>query len=63
MPISGKKMLALYQEHGWRVLRQKGSHVQLGKGGKRATIPLHKELKKGLARKLLKMIGESKIKP
>jgi hypothetical protein len=38
------------------VLRQKGSHVQIGKDGQRETIPMHKELAKGLEKKLLKRI-------
>lgn len=60
MPLSGKEILKLYLKHGWEILRQKGSHVQLGKGNERETIPLHKELKKGLERYLLKRIGVKK---
>lgn len=48
MPLSGKEMLQLYLKRGWVVLRQKGSHIHLGKGEARETIPLHRELKKGL---------------
>jgi len=54
MPMSGKDMVKLYEENGWQVLRQKGSHVIMGKGNKRETVPMHKELKKGLEHKLLK---------
>lgn len=57
MPMSGQAMLRWYERCGWTVLRKKGSHVQMGKGNARETIPLHKELKKGLERKLLKRIG------
>jgi len=32
MPLSGKDMLRLFEEKGWTVLRQKGSHVIIGKG-------------------------------
>jgi predicted RNA binding protein YcfA (HicA-like mRNA interferase family) len=35
MPLSGKEMLRRYENNGWSVLRQKGSHVVLGKGAKR----------------------------
>lgn len=45
--------------HGWVKLRQKGDHVIVGKGPLRETIPLHKELKKGLEHKLLKRLTES----
>ena len=60
MPKSGKEVLKLYEKHGWKILRQKGSHVQVGKGQERETIPLHRELKKGLEQSLLKRIGENK---
>jgi predicted RNA binding protein YcfA (HicA-like mRNA interferase family) len=56
MPISGKEMRRLYERAGWTALRQSGSHVIMGKGTDRETIPMHKELKRGLERKLLKRI-------
>ncbi len=56
MPMSGKEMLKLFEKNGWVVLRQKGSHVQVGKGENRETIPMHKELAKGLEHKLLKRL-------
>ena len=62
MPLSGKEMVRLYEKHGWVVLRQKGSHVQLGKQNERETVPWHGELKKGLERKLLKRLGLAKGK-
>lgn len=58
MPISGKEMLKGFKKHGWIELRQKGSHVTVGKGDLRETIPLHKELKRGLEQKLLKRLKE-----
>jgi len=58
VPLSGKDMLKLYLKAGWKVLRQKGSHVILGKNEKRETIPMHKELKKGLEKKLLKRLKD-----
>ncbi|MBN2736469.1 MAG: type II toxin-antitoxin system HicA family toxin [Spirochaetales bacterium] len=51
-------MLKRFKQHGWIELRQKGSHVTVGKGDLRETIPLHKELKKGLEQKLLKRLKE-----
>jgi predicted RNA binding protein YcfA (HicA-like mRNA interferase family) len=56
MPLSGKEMLDLYLKDGWQILRQKGSHVFIGKETLRETIPMHKELKKGLEKALLKRI-------
>ncbi len=58
MPLSGKEMLKLYVDEGWQVLRQKGSHVFVGKDRFRETIPMHKELKKGLEQALLKRLRE-----
>ena len=54
MPISGKQMLKRFQKASWVIVSRKGSHVKVGKGSE--TIPMHKELKKGLESKLLKRI-------
>jgi predicted RNA binding protein YcfA (HicA-like mRNA interferase family) len=58
MPISGKEMLKRFKKKGWIELRQSGSHVIVGKENLRETIPMHKELKKGLELKLLKRLKE-----
>jgi predicted RNA binding protein YcfA (HicA-like mRNA interferase family) len=55
--MSGKEMLKLFKQNGWIELRQKGSHVIMGKNSERETIPLHKELKKGLEQALKKRLG------
>ena len=60
MPMSGDDMLKLFLQHGWVELRQKGSHVIVGKGSERETIPLHRELKKGTEHALKKKL-RSKI--
>lgn len=61
MPMSGKEMLRLFEQCGWKSVRQKGSHVIVIKEGELPeTIPLHKELKKGLEKKLLKKLGKNK---
>jgi predicted RNA binding protein YcfA (HicA-like mRNA interferase family) len=49
-----KGALKLYLAAGWQVLRQKGSHVVVGKGAEREVIPMHRELKKGLENHLKK---------
>lgn len=59
-PMSGDEMKKLYIKNGWVELRQKGSHVQMGKGPLRETIPMHKELGKGLEHKLLKKLRGEK---
>jgi len=58
MPLSGREMLKLFQKAGWIILRTKGSHVIVGRGNDRETIPMHRELKRGLEAYLLKRIGE-----
>lgn len=60
MPLSGKEMVRLYELHGWRFVRQKGSHVRMAKGSENASIPMHKELKKGTEHSLLKKLGVKK---
>lgn len=60
MPMSGKEMKRLYEKNGWRELRQNGSHVIMGKSEERETIPMHRELKKGLEKALLKRLGVKK---
>ncbi|MGK5084033.1 type II toxin-antitoxin system HicA family toxin [Bdellovibrionota bacterium FG-1] len=49
-------MLRLFVQNGWVILRQKGSHVIVAKGTERETIPLHRELKKGLEHALKKRL-------
>lgn len=56
MPLSGEAMLRLYKKAGWSVLHRRGSHVKVDRNGMRETIPLHKELSRGLERKLLKRL-------
>jgi predicted RNA binding protein YcfA (HicA-like mRNA interferase family) len=61
MPMSGKEMLRLFKKNGWNQVRQNGSHVTVHKDGEMPeTIPMHKELKKGLERALLKRLGDKK---
>ncbi|MBN8539910.1 MAG: type II toxin-antitoxin system HicA family toxin [Deltaproteobacteria bacterium] len=62
MPISGKEMLKLYLADGWIILRQRGSHVVVGKGKLRQVIPVHgnKDLKRGLERALLRVLNAKK---
>jgi len=60
MPMSGKDMQRLFEKAGWIAVRQKGSHLIMGKNGERETIPMHKELGKGLEQKLLKRLRVKK---
>ncbi len=61
MPISGKQAIKILEDDGFKVARQRGSHVVLTKQDgniKRTTVvPLHKELKKGTIRSIAKLAG------
>jgi predicted RNA binding protein YcfA (HicA-like mRNA interferase family) len=59
MPLSGKEMLQLYTKAGWKFIHQKGSHVQVAKENLHETIPMHKELKKGMEQHLLKRLKDT----
>lgn len=56
--ISRDKAIRFFEKLGYEISRQKGSHVRLhhkiDKKKKPLTIPKHKELGKGLLRKLLR---------
>ena len=53
--ISGQKLIKILTKNfGFRVLRQKGSHVTLTNDNSFITVPLHPELDKGTLRAILK---------
>jgi predicted RNA binding protein YcfA (HicA-like mRNA interferase family) len=47
--VSGRRLVEALAVDGWKVARQRGSHVRLKKPGRRIAlvVPLHKELRKG----------------
>ena len=55
--ISGKKAIKAFVKLGYLSVRQRGSHVRLrhptDSAKRPLTIPLHKELKPGLLRRLI----------
>ncbi len=55
--ITGKRLLAALQKHGFRLLRQKGSHVfvESPDGTKGSAIPIHRgeDLGRGLLKSIL----------
>ena len=57
--VSGYGAVKALSKAGWGVIRQKGSHVHMAKEGMPLilTIPLHKELKKGLLHSQIKKAG------
>lgn len=53
--ISAGRLLKALIKIGYRIVRQKGSHIRLHcDGNEPVTIPLHKEIGKGLLRKILR---------
>lgn len=62
LPVcSGREAIRAFQQAGWRVDRQRGSHVSLAKEGSQMvlTVPLHRELDRGLLRTLIRRAGIS----
>jgi predicted RNA binding protein YcfA (HicA-like mRNA interferase family) len=58
LPVaSGEQLIKLLGRLGYEIIRQKGSHVRLGKstaaGDHRITVPLHDELAKGTLNDIL----------
>ena len=59
--VSGKDAVRAFERAGWRVDRQRGSHVVMLKPGHIASlsIPQHKELARGTLRALIRAAGLS----
>ena len=58
-PLSGKEVVRIFESFGWRVARQRGSHIVMVKTGEIATlsVPNHKEVAKGTLRGLIRAAG------
>lgn len=54
--LSGKEVVRVFESFGWRVARQRGSHIIMIKEGDIITlsIPNHKEVAKGTLRSLIR---------
>lgn len=62
LPVcSGEDVIRAFSKDGWTIDRQKGSHVTLVKTGSVVvlSIPLHRELDRGLLRALIRKAGLS----
>ena len=61
--ISGEAVVKVLAKIGYNVVRQKGSHLRLkdldNPSHKPITVPLHKSIKPGLLRKIIKDAGLS----
>lgn len=55
--LTGKRVVALLEHHGFAVVRHSGSHVVLRHpDGRRATVPVHagRDLGRGLLRQIMR---------
>ena len=60
LPVcSGAEVIRALERLGFRVVRQRGSHVMLRKGVAGCVVPLHRELKRGTLSGILRQAGVS----
>src|ERR1044072_7622933 len=54
--LSGREVVRVFESFGWRVARQRGSHIIMTKEGEVVTlsIPNHKEVARGTLRSLIR---------
>lgn len=54
--LRGRELVAVFEQLGWSVARQQGSHIIMTREGSIATlaIPAHKEVAKGTLRSLIR---------
>jgi predicted RNA binding protein YcfA (HicA-like mRNA interferase family) len=58
LPVcSGAEVIRALERLGFRVVRQRGSHVMLRKGVASCVVPLHRELKRGTLSGILRQAG------
>lgn len=57
--MNGKDIIKRLKAQGWEVLRQEGSHVRLGKGEARTTVPVHgtRDVKSGTLASIERQTG------
>ncbi|RLF78958.1 type II toxin-antitoxin system HicA family toxin [Thermococci archaeon] len=59
-PLSPQKVIKILEKAGFRILRQKGSHlIMINEKGTRIVVPVHpgKDIKPGLIRAIIKEAG------
>ena len=57
--LSGRKTARAFEKLGWKVARQRGSHIIMTKEGEMATlsVPDHNEVARGTLRSLIRSAG------
>jgi predicted RNA binding protein YcfA (HicA-like mRNA interferase family) len=58
--LSGDDLIKALKKAGFRIVRQRGSHISLEYGPYRTVVPLHDELSRGTLLAILKQCGLSK---
>ena len=64
-PVNPQKLIKILEKSGFKVIRQKGSHViMMNDKGTRIVVPVHpgKDVKPGLIRAIIKEAGLSREK-
>lgn len=52
--VSGAEVIRALERSGFRMVRQRGSHVMMRKGANACVVPLHREVKRGTLRGILR---------
>jgi predicted RNA binding protein YcfA (HicA-like mRNA interferase family) len=55
--VSGADVIRALERADFTVLRQEGSHIRLGRGAVRVTVPLHAALAPGTLKSILRQAG------
>lgn len=55
--ISGTECVRILEKLGFRQVRQRGSHLVMRRGDRGCVVPLHRELKTGTLRGVLRQAG------
>ena len=57
--MTGKELIKILEQHGWKVLRVNGSHYRMGNGNRRTTVPVHgnRDIGKGLLAAIMRQTG------
>jgi len=57
-PLTAREVVRILKDHGFIELRQRGSHLILGKGPLTATVPMHMgDVAMGTLRSIIKQTG------
>ena len=57
--VTGDEAVRAFQRIGFRILRQRGSHVQMTDGSRHVTVPAHDAIRPGTLKSMLRQAGMS----